>query len=77
MGPFHKRLKKTKSYAIQIGAVSSHFFQLLFDTATLSILKLRMLKATGCKQRLKSDLLHRILYAYTFHSSIKHSTAPQ
>ena len=62
-------------YAIQTGAVATRcflFFQLLSDTATLGILaqKLRMLKARGCKQRLKSDPLYRTLYAYTTYSSI-------
>ena len=69
MAHSHTRQKIIVLYAIQTGAVATHcflFFQLLFDTATLGILeaqKLRMLKARGCKQRLKSDLLYRILYA--------------
>ena len=50
------------------------FFQLLFDTATLSILKLTTLKARGCKQRLEYDPVYRISYAYTIYSSIEHNT---
>ena len=43
--------EKTEYYAIQDGAVSSFFFShSCFDTVTLGILKLRMVKARGCKQ---------------------------
>ena len=60
MGAFHKR-HENRILLNPSGAVSSLFiFELLFDTATLSILKLRMLKAGGCEQRLKSDLLGRL-----------------
>ena len=38
-------------------------FEFLFDTATLTILNLEVVNATGCKQKCKSELLHRILYA--------------
>ena len=60
MGPLHERQKNnlTQSHAEQFHAEQFEhiFFQLVFDTATRSILKLRMLKARGCTQRLKSDI---------------------
>ena len=41
---------KTESYAISHGSsFVTLFFGLLFDMATLSILKLRMLKSRDCK----------------------------
>ena len=55
MGPLHERQKNnlTQSHAEQFHAEQFEhiFFQLVFDTATRSILKLRMLKARGCTQR--------------------------
>ena len=61
MGPFKKG--KTSSYATQNGAVSSLiFFKHQFDTATLIIQSLGMIKARGCKQMVKSDLLYVITW---------------
>ena len=65
MGHFHERPKNRIFRNPKRSDFITYIFQLLFDTATLVIMKLRMMKATGCKQRCKSDLLYRILYAYT------------
>ena len=48
-GPVSEKAKKTDSYASKVEQSHHIFFQLLLDTATLSILKLRMLKARGFK----------------------------
>ena len=38
------------------------FFKFQFDTATLIIQRFRLIKARGCKQRFKSDLLYVITW---------------
>ena len=59
-GPFSQKAEKKRQNLTQSKTDHFHhlfFVQLLFDTATLRILELRMLNARGCKQRLKSDVL--------------------
>ena len=55
MGPFHKR---QKNIILRDSKRSSFidFFEIQFDTATLSIQSFGMIKARGWKQRFKSDL---------------------
>ena len=62
MGPFHKRQKKEKK--ILCDSKRSSFItdssELQFDTATFIIQSFRMIKARGCKQRFKSDLIYLV-----------------
>ena len=74
VGLFTKGEKRQNTMQSKVEQFLLIFFQLLFDTATLSILKLTTLKARGCKQRLEYDPVYRISYAYTIYSSIEHNT---
>ena len=59
MGPFHKRQKKNIILCdSKRSSFITDFFDLQLDTATLIIPSFRMIKARGCKQRFKSDLLY-------------------
>ena len=61
MGPFHKRQKNMNSRDSKRSSFIADFFELQFDAATLIIPSFRMIKARGCKQRFKSDLLRNYL----------------
>ena len=60
MGPFHKRQKNISLRDSKRSSFITDFFELQFDTATWIIQSLRMIKARGCKQRFKSDLLYLV-----------------
>ena len=61
-GPFSQKRKKTKILRdLKRSSFITDFFELQFDTATLIIQSFRMIKARGCKQRFKSDLLRDYL----------------
>ena len=57
MGPFHKRQKDIILCDSKRSCFITDFFELQFETATLIIQSFRIIKARGCKQRFKSDLL--------------------
>ena len=59
MGPFHKRQKNILLCDSKRSSFITDFFELQFDTATLIIYSVRMIKARGCKQRFKSDVLRK------------------
>ena len=61
MDPFHKRQKNIILCDSKRSSFITDFFELQFDTATLVIPSFRMIKARGCKQRFKSDLLRNYL----------------
>ena len=63
-GPFSQKAKRDNLMRFKTEQFHHKFFYLLFDTATLIIPSFRMIKARGCKQSFKSDLLNRI---YTQH----------
>ena len=59
MGPFHNRQKNIIILCdSKRNSFITYFFELQFDTATLIIQSFRRIKARGCKQSFKSDLLH-------------------
>ena len=62
MGPFHKRLKNIILCDSKRSSFITAFFELQFDTATFIIQSFRMIKARGCKQRFKSDILYVITW---------------
>ena len=64
MDPFHKRQRNVILRDSKRSSFITYFFELLLDAATLIIPSSRMIKARGCMQRFKSDLLYRI---YTQH----------
>ena len=59
-----KKQKKTKKNMFlcdsKRSSLITDFFELQFDTATLIIQSFRMIKARGCKQKFKSDILYVI-----------------
>ena len=57
-GPFRQRQKNIFLSDSKRSSFITDFFELQFDTATLIIPSFRMIKARGCKQRFKSDLLY-------------------
>ena len=61
--PFSQKADKHNLMRLKTEQFHYRFFELQFDTATLIIQTLiiqsfRMIKATGCKHRFKSDLLY-------------------
>ena len=78
MGPFHKRQKNMVLCDSKRTSFITYFFELQFDTATLIIPSFRMIKATGGKQRFKSDLSRiriGLFPVLSYRSSIARSTA--
>ena len=61
MGPFHKRRKNIILRDSKRRSFITDYCELQFNTATLIIQSFRMIKARGCKQRFKSDLVRNHL----------------
>ena len=72
-GPFSQKAKKHEILCdSKRSSFITDFFELQFDTATLIIPSFRMIKAIGCKQRFKSDVITWYLLGFLCNTIIQY-----